>query len=133
MSDERMTRIEPAPSPQRIHVPPGSLYTGLREYACDGAVLKALVEGTPQEPRVVSCQILELHDLNVGQRRTSHDVGAFLRRCLRRIKKQGLILVLDEQIVSISADRISVQKIRFQQFCSRGQTTGPFSSTEAVL
>lgn len=122
--------IEPASQIQRIHIPPGSLFTGLREYACDGAVLEALVEGTRQEPRVVSCEITELHDVNIGQRRSSHDVGAFLRRCLRRIKKEGMILVLDEQIITIPADRITVQKIRFQQFCTRAQSRGPFTSEE---
>ena len=125
--------IEPAPQVQRIHIPPGSLYTGLREYACDGAILEAMVEGTREEPRVVSCEITELHDLNVGQRRTSHDVGAFLRRCLRKIKKEGLILVFDEQIITIPADRITVQKIRFQQFCTRAQAKGPFTTPEVML
>ncbi len=125
--------IEPAPHAQRIHVPPGSLFTGLREYACDGAVLEARIEGTADEPRVSACRILELHDVNVGQRRTRHDVGAFLRRCLRRIKQDGLIVVLDRQVISIPADRISVDKIRFQQFCSRSRAEGPFSSSEALI
>ena len=125
--------IEPASYSQKIHVPPGSLYTGLREYACDGAVLKARVEGTRDQPRVSSCQILELHDVNVGQRRTRHDVGSFLRRCLRRIKQDGLIVVMDGQVLTIPAERISVEKIRFQQFCSQAEAAGPFTSGEAMI
>lgn len=125
--------IEPAQQRQRVHVPPGGLYTGLREYACDGALLEMRVEGTRDQPRVTSCQILELHDVNVGQRRTRHDVGAFLRRCLRRIKKDGLILLLDGQVLTIPAARITVDKIRFQQFCSQGRAEGPFTSSEIVI
>ena len=125
--------IKPAPHAQRIHVPPGSLYTGLREYACDGAVLEARIEGSRESPRVSSCRILELHDVNVGQRRTRHDVGAFLRRCLRRIKQDGLIVVMGPQVLSIPAERISVDKIRFQQFCSRSAADGPFSSADALI
>lgn len=125
--------IEPAPRPQHIHIPPGSLYTGLREYACDGALIEAMVEGTKAEPRIVSCQILELHDINVGQRRSSHDVGAFLRRCLRRIRQDGLILVFDRQVVTVAPDRITVQKIRFQQFCSQSYSDGPFTSEDVIL
>ena len=125
--------IEPAPHTQRIHVPPGALYTGLREYACDGAVLEARIEGTREQPRVSSCRILELHDVNAGQRRTRHDVGAYLRRCLRRIKQDGLIITIGEQVIPVPPERIAVDKIRFQQFCSRSQTEGPFSSPDDAL
>lgn len=122
--------IEPAPRPQRIQLSPGELYTGHRQYACDGAVLRALVEGTVDQPRVSSCKVLELHDVSVGQRRTRHDVGAYLRRCLQRIKNNGLIVVRGPQVISISADRISVEEVKFQQFCSRGRTEGPFTDSE---
>ena len=125
--------IEPASTTQRIHVPPGGLYTGLREYACDGAVLEARIEGSAEHPRVTFCRILELHDVNVGQRRTRHDVGAFLRRCLQRIKRDGLIVIKDEQVLSIPADRISAGNIRFQQYCSSGRAEGPFTSSEAIF
>jgi hypothetical protein len=125
--------IEPASQTQRIHVPPGALYTGRREYACDGAVLELRVEGTRDQPRVTSCQIRELHDINVGQRRTRHDVGAFLRRCLRRIKRHGLIVVMDGQVLAVPADRISIDEIRFQQFCTQGQARGPFTSADEMI
>ena len=125
--------IEPAPTTQRIHVPPGGLYTGLREYACDGAVLELRVEGSRDHPRVSQCRIVELHDVNVGQRRTRHDVGAFLRRCLQRIKRDGLIVIKDQQVVSIPADRISAEGIRFQQYCSSSRADGPFSSSDAIF
>lgn len=125
--------IEPAAHTQRVHVPPGSLYTGLRQYACDGAVLEMRIEGTPEQPRVMACQILELHDINVGQRRTRQDVGAFLRRCLKRIQCDGLIVVMGPQVLAIPADRVSVDKIRFQQFCSKSQTEGPFTSVDVAI
>jgi hypothetical protein len=127
-----MTKIEPSAQRQKIRVPPGSLYTGKREYACDGAILEAIVEGTRKAPHVVQCEILELHDFHVGPRRTSHDVGAFLRRCLRRLRSEGMILVFDEQILAVPADRIVVQKLRFQQFCSRSLSEGPFSSSQVL-
>ena len=125
--------IEPAPHPQKIRVPRGGLYTGVREYACDAALLEVVVEGTREHPRVARCRILELHDLNVGQRRTRHDVGAFLRRCLKRIEADGLIVVIEPQVLSIPPQRITVDKIRFQQFCSRGRADGPFTSSNAVF
>lgn len=125
--------IRPAPHTQRVHVPPGSLFTGLREYACDGAVLEVKVAGTVSQPRVITCRVVELHDVNVGQRRTRHDVGAFLRRCLERIKEDGLVVVLGEQVISVPAARIEVDKIRFQQFCSRSEAEGPFSSAEELI
>lgn len=125
--------IEPASRPQTIHVSPGELYTGLREYACDGAVLEARVEGTVEHPRVSSCRILELHDLNVGQRRTRHDVGGFLRRCLQRIRHDGLIVIRDEQVLSIPPERISVDKIRFQQYCSKSRAEGPFTAADEIF
>ena len=124
--------IEPSPQLQKIQVPPGSLFTGRREYACDGAVLEAIVEGTREAPHVVHCEILELHDFHVGPRRTSHDVGAFLRHCLRRLRADGMILVFGEQIVTVPVDRIVVQQIRFQQFCTRTLTEGPFSSRSVL-
>lgn len=125
--------IEPASRTQKIHVSPGELYTGLREYACDGAVLEARIGGTVDHPRVQSCRILELHDLNVGQRRTRHDVGGFLRRCLQRIRRDGLIVVRGPQVLTIPPDRISVEKIRFQQFCSKSRAEGPFSSEDEIF
>lgn len=125
--------IEPAPQTQRVHVPPGGLYTGQREYACDGGILEMMVEGTREQPRVTACKIRELHDIKLGQRRTRHDVGAFLRRCLRRIKRQGLIVVLDGQILSVPADRISVDEIRFQQFCTQAKSRGPFMSDDFLI
>lgn len=125
--------IEPASRTQTIHLPPGQLYTGLRQYACDGAVLEALVEGTTEQPRISSCRIVELHDINVGQRKTRHDVGAYLRRCLQRVNEEGLIVVRPPQVISIPAQRISVGDIRFQQFCSPGRTDGPFSSPDEIL
>ncbi|RDV37777.1 hypothetical protein DV096_11695 [Bradymonadaceae bacterium TMQ3] len=125
--------IEPSEHYQKIHVPPGGVFTGLREYACDGAVVRARVGGSAEEPRLETCEILELHDLNVGQRRTRHDVGAFLRRCLRRLQRDGLILVLGEQVLTIPGDQIEVNRVRFQQFCSRAQASGPFTSSEPVL
>lgn len=125
--------IEPASQTQRVHVPPGALYTGLREYACDGAILELQVEGTREQPRVTSCTIRELHDVNVGQRRTRHDVGSFLRRCLRRLKKEGLILVMEGQVLTVPPDRVTVEEIRFQQFCTAGQAEGPFSSPDAII
>ena len=124
--------IEPAPHTQRIHVPPGALYTGLREYACDGAVLEARIEGTREQPRISSCRILELHDVSAGQRRTRHDVGAFLRRCLRRIKQDGLIIIFGDQVIPVPAERIAVDKIRFQQYCSQSETEGPFTSSDVA-
>ncbi len=127
-----MAKIEPSPQRQRIQVPPRSLYTGKRQYACDGALIEAIVEGTAEDPHVVQCEILELHDFHVGPRRTSHDVGAFLRRCLRRIRTDGMILVFDDQIIAIPAEKIVVQKLRFQQFCARTQTEGPFTSSEVL-
>ncbi|RAL20798.1 hypothetical protein DL240_15910 [Lujinxingia litoralis] len=128
-----MAVIEPSESWQRLHVPPGGVYTGLREYACDGAVVRALIGGSTEEPRLEGCEVLELHDLNVGQRRTRHDVGAFLRRCLRRLRQDGMILVVDGVVLSIPGDRIEVKRVRFQQFCSRAQALGPFTSPEPVL
>ncbi len=125
--------IKPAEQPQKIHVTPGELYTGLREYACDGAVLQARVEGTVEHPRVTRCQVLELHDLNLGQRRTRYDVGGFLRRCLQRIRQDGLIVVRRPQVLTIPPERIEVGKVRFQQYCSAGRAEGPFTSDDEVF
>lgn len=120
--------LTPSAQPQRIHLPPGSLYTGTRAYACDGAVIEALVEGSPDAPRLTQCTILELHDLNPERRRTRHDVGAFLRRCLRRIIAEGLIIILDDHVLWVPADRIAYTGVRFQQYCTPDRRHGPFYS-----
>ncbi|MFU8803459.1 MAG: hypothetical protein ACNA8W_06600 [Bradymonadaceae bacterium] len=119
--------IQPAENSQRIHLPPGSVFTGLMEYACDGAIVEARIDGTLEEPSVASCNIVELHDLAYGRRRTRQDVGAFLRRCLKRLQIDGMIIVLGDQILAVPAERITVQKVRFQQYCSRTHQDGPFS------
>jgi hypothetical protein len=119
--------IEPRAGVQRIHLPPGSLFTGTMAYACDGAILEAQVDGTLEEPTIASCQILELHDLAYGRRRSRQDVGAFLRRCLKRLQAEGMVIVLGGQILAVPAERIVVDKVRFQQYCSRSDDEGPFS------
>jgi len=56
-----------------------------------------------------------------------------LRRCLRRLQRDGMIIVLGDQVLSISGEKIEVNRVRFQQFCSRAQAAGPFTSPEPVL
>lgn len=119
--------IRPGTSSQRIHLPPGSVHTGLMEYACDGAIIDAQIDGSLEEPIISACNILELHDLAYGRRRSRQDVGAFLRRCLRRLQAEGMIIVVGDQILPVPAERITVEKVRFQQYCSRSEQEGPFS------
>ncbi len=126
-------RLEPALHPQRIHLPPGSLFTGTRAYACDGGVIRAVVEGTKEQPRMAEVTILELHDMALGRRRSRQSIGATLRRCLRRLQSEGMIVVLGDQVATVPAERISVEEIRFQQFCTPIRSGGPFRGGESFF
>ncbi len=134
MNGEGLTQyLRPAPHPQRVHIPPGSLYTGTRAYGCDGGVIRAMVEGTEREPRIAEATILELHDMALGRRRSRQAIGSILRRCLRRLQREGMILVMGDQVAMVPADRISVEDIRFQQFCTPIRSGGPFRQGESFF
>ena len=124
-----MPVLQPHDEPQRLRLGPGTLFTGSRAYACDGALLELVVTGTPEEPGVRDCRLLELHDLNIARRRNRFDVGAFLRRCLRRILAEGMILILDDghQILWIPRSRIQHAGVRFRHVCAEmDEGIGPF-------
>lgn len=118
--------IEPALQPQRIRLPSGSVFTGTRAFACDGMLIEAVVDGTVEEPHIASCTVLEMHDLSVGRRRSRYEVGAFLRRALRRVREEGLLIILGDQVLCIPSDRIVAEGVHFQQYCARLPTPGPF-------
>ncbi len=103
---------------------PERVLTGLGRRACDGAVVELTVD---EDGRVAQARVLELHDINTSERRPEHEVAWFLRRCAALIAAEGLTLIGEQDVVYyIPADRVVIDKLRFQQFCTPATERGPF-------
>jgi hypothetical protein len=106
---------------------PEQIFTGLGRRACDGAVLEVDFEQDGEEPEVaVKARLIELHDLNIAERRSEREVAWFLKRCLSRIRQEGLTLIIDQQVHYLPPEHIEVEQIRYRQFCTPPTEAGPF-------
>lgn len=112
---------------QTLRPGPEQIFTGLGRRACDGAVVEVdfELEEDGQE-QAVAARLLELHDLNIAERRSEREVAWFLKRCLGRIREEGLTLIIDQKVHYFSPSQVTVEQIRYRQFCTPSTEAGPF-------
>ncbi len=77
--------------------------------------------------RPVEAKIEQLHDLNVGRHRTVVETREHLRRCLRLLMREGMLLRLGDETWLIPADRVSsASQLKLHVFHRTDQAPGPF-------
>lgn len=107
---------------------PGRVLTCTGRRACDGLEVELQIEERGSLQVVVEARVLELHDINVAERRAEREVAWFLKRCTTLIEAEGLTLIDKEDVYYIPSDRVVIGKVRYQQFCTPSPQWGPFST-----
>lgn len=126
---------------------PGEVWTRNRRYACDGVVLRVIIR-----PGVLTASIPEshwelkkdgldmrlldlaervvieqVHDLNEADHRTRSEVSAHLRRCLKLILAEGLLLLRLPEMALVPTERLHPAASVVQRLYQRpSRTRGPF-------
>jgi hypothetical protein len=113
------------PEPRLLRLGPEQVFTGLGRRACDGAVLE--LDFSPNNPEPTLARLLELHDLNLAERRAEREVAWFLKRCLARILEEGLTLIVEKDVFYLAPNQIEASQVRYRQFCTPPSEPGPFS------
>lgn len=113
----------------RVVLGPGQLMTGTHRHACDGAVVALTWERVGRtDERPVEARIEQLHDLNVGRHRTVVETREHLRRCLRLLLREGLVVHVDGETWLIPADRVSAtSQLKLHVFHRSDRASGPFA------
>lgn len=117
----------------RMHFGPGEFWTGERRYTCDGIVVSLVP--SEDEQRFASATVEQLHDINAAPHRTRSETREHLRRCLRLILKEGLLLDYDGKLRRVLASDVSASpKLSLQVYSRPNDGTGPFTAiTDADL
>ena len=119
-------------SPTRLHVGPGELWTGTKRYACDGAVVDVVLrDPEADEPEVERLTIVQLHDINVSRHRTQAELREHLRRCLRLLVTEGVLITKADQPVLYARAGVvrTSPQLALHAFHRQEKSYGPFRST----
>ena len=112
--------------PSRVHLGPGEIWTGQHRYACDGAIVRlSWTRGDP--PRIESVIIEQLHDINVARHRRRSETREHLRRCLKLMTREGLIIRLDGEPHVVRAEAVRASpRLTLHAFHRAEHRHGPF-------
>lgn len=115
---------------RRMHLGPNELWTGRKRYACDGAVVAVTFERDPTSAadRVIGVVIEQLHDINVARHRTRGETREHLRRCLKLLTQEGMIITKDDAVHVVRPDAVAASpKLTLHAFHRPERARGPFA------
>ncbi len=122
---------EQSPTTLRLHIGPGSLWTGRRRSSADAALVRLVIAENDGGRKPMSAVIEQLHDLNVARHRSDREAREHLQRCAAQLAEEGLIFEFDGEWHRLAADRVRVaRKMTMHLFHSVEGGRGPFASSD---
>lgn len=112
---------------QAVRFGPEKILTGWGRRVCDGAVIELTQLEEEGSTRIIAAKVRELHDINIAGRRAEREIAWFLKRGLALIEKEGLTLIMEEDVYYVPPHAIEHEGIRYRQFCTPAHNRGPFS------
>jgi hypothetical protein len=109
-----------------LRLGPGQVYTAWCRRACDGAVVELMVHNGAEGLVIESAFLREVHDIGVVGLKTDRETAWFLKRCVRAIETEGLLLIIDGEVHTIPPANVDTSKVAYQQYLSPNETAGPF-------
>lgn len=107
-----------------VRLGPGQIYTGWCRRACDGAVVELLVRDA--DGVIDAVKVREVHDIGVVGLKADRETAWYLKRCVAAMAQEGLLLIVDGEVHTVSPDRVDLTEIAYQQYLSPNESAGPF-------
>ena len=107
---------------------PGCVLTGCGRRACDGVEVELDLREFDGQVMAMEVRLLEVHDIKPAEQRCEREVAFFLKRCTSLMAAEGLTLFDQENVFYVPPQRVVIEKVRYQQFCTPPQMWGPFST-----
>lgn len=114
--------------PLELTLPPGAVWTAKGHFAVDALRLRLQWNGTHEvQPAVVSASIIEVHELNVLDRRHRSEMRFAVRRALVALLREGLCFFWRDQVYTVRPGRLRIDPgLRFRLYVLDDAQPGPF-------